>query len=188
MSMEGGGWGGGQGGPPPGGGWGGDQGGPPQGGGAGHAGYPQQQQGWPQQQQQGWPQQQGYPQQGYPQQQQGYPQQQGWPQQQGYPQQQQAYPMAQQQDGLGRPHCQVCGRTAPTKQVTFMQNVGLLVIRFPKTVSGMLCKRCISSSFWQMTLITFFFGWWGVISFFYTLVSIPVNIVNYLGALGLPDE
>ncbi|APR87977.1 hypothetical protein A7982_13326 [Minicystis rosea] len=84
--------------------------------------------------------------------------------------------------------CEMCGRDAPVKQVTFMQNVGLLVTRFPKTVQGQLCKRCISSCFWRMTTISFFFGWWGVISFFYTLVSIPVNIVNYLGALSLPDQ
>jgi hypothetical protein len=177
-----------------GGGWGGGQGGPPQGG------YPPQgppgQQGQPQQQgypQQGYPQQGppqgGYPQQGYPQQ--GYPQQpypqQGPPQQQGYPVQahaQQGAPRA----GLVGTQCQRCGRHAPVKQVTFMQNVGLLVIRFPKTVSGRLCKRCISSCFWSMTAISFFFGWWGVISFFYTLVSIPTNIVNYVGALGLADE
>jgi hypothetical protein len=69
-----------------------------------------------------------------------------------------------------------------------MQNIGAIIIRFPKTVSGELCKRCISSYFWKMTTITFFFGWWGIISFFYTLVSIPANIGNFLGARSLPDE
>jgi len=177
MSMQGGGWGGGQGGPPLGGFGPQDQ--PPQGGAPQQAqpaqqGYPQQ--GYPQQ---GYPQ-QGYPQQGYPQQ--GYPQQ-GYPQQ-GYP----AQPHPHQAAGLARSRCQACGRHAPGKQVTFMQNVGVVIMRFPKTVSGALCKRCISSFFWRMTLITFFFGWWGIISFFYSLVSIPVNVVNYLGALGLPDE
>ena len=39
-----------------------------------------------------------------------------------------------------------------------------------------------------MTTITFFLGWWGIISFFYSLVSIPMNIINYLGALSLPDQ
>ncbi len=85
-------------------------------------------------------------------------------------------------------HCDACMRRAPTKNVTFMQNVGLLVIRFPKTLKGNLCRLCVSRFFWRYTLITFFFGWWGVISFFYSLVSIPVNIANFLSARKLPVE
>lgn len=125
----------------------------------------------------------GYQQQGYPQQ--GY-EQQGYPQQQY---QQQGYPMAgQQQRNMAAGYCQACGRTAPVKHVHFMQNIGVLIMRFPKSVRGNLCKRCISKYFWEMTLITSFLGWWGVISFFYTLFAIPSNIVNYLGTMGLPDE
>jgi len=37
-----------------------------------------------------------------------------------------------------------------------------------------------------MFLITLFFGWWGIISFFFTLVALPMNLVSYLGALSLP--
>jgi hypothetical protein len=105
------------------------------------------------------------------------------PMAQGWPAQGQPRPQ-----GLARSHCQRCGRQAPTKSVTFMQNVGVVIMRFPKQVSGMLCKRCISSCFWSMTTITLFFGWWGVISFFYSLISIPNNVINYLGALSLKDE
>jgi hypothetical protein len=85
------------------------------------------------------------------------------------------------------PYCQLCQRQAPTKHVTLMQNVGALVMRFPKTIKGFLCKRCIDTHFWRMTMITLFFGWWGVISFFYSLVSIPQNIAQYLGSRSLPD-
>lgn len=85
------------------------------------------------------------------------------------------------------PHCDVCLRAVPTKYVTFMQNVGLLVIRFPKTIKGNLCKACIRKFFWKMTTITFFFGWWGILSFFYTLVSIPQNIAQFIGARDLPE-
>jgi hypothetical protein len=90
-----------------------------------------------------------------------------------------------QYGGMGQ--CQACGREGPTKNLTFMQNIGALVIRFPKTVSGHLCKFCIDKYFFKMTLITFFLGWWGVISFFYTLVSLPVNVVNRLRAIGMPS-
>ena len=128
------------------------------------------------------------PQQPYAMQPQGYPPPQGHAPPQGYALQQayappQAYGMAPQ-----RGQCQACSRHAPLKQVHFMQNIGLLILRLPKSVKGYLCKRCISKYFWEMTTITFFFGWWGLISFFYTLVSIPVNIGNYVGARSLPDE
>jgi hypothetical protein len=82
--------------------------------------------------------------------------------------------------------CQICGRDAPTKRVTFMQNIGVLVIRFPKQVSGALCRHCIDKYFFEMTGITMLFGWWGMISFFYSLVAVPVNVFTYLGALSLP--
>jgi hypothetical protein len=83
--------------------------------------------------------------------------------------------------------CQACHRVAPTKQVTFRQNIGAIILRFPKTIRGSLCKRCIDKYFWEMTTITFFLGWWGVISFFYTLFSIPQNVAQFIGSRSLPD-
>jgi hypothetical protein len=176
MTTPGGGWGNGQGGPP---GWG-PPGQPPQGFGPQQA----QPQGWgaQQAQPQGWGAQQPQPQ--------GFgPQQppQGWGAPQGQPPQGAMVAQAAPVRHAGS-SCDLCGRHAPTKSVTFMQNVGVIVMRFPKTVRGDLCKRCISSCFWRMTTITFFFGWWGVISFFHSLIAIPANIVAYLGASGLADE
>jgi hypothetical protein len=68
-----------------------------------------------------------------------------------------------------------------------MQNIGMLVIRFPRTRTGQMCRRCIDSTFWSYTLVTAFLGWWGMISFIYSMISIPTNIINYLGALKLPE-
>jgi hypothetical protein len=82
--------------------------------------------------------------------------------------------------------CDVCGCEGPTKQVTLMQNIGVLVVRFPKTLRGALCRYCIEKHFFQYTLVSMLFGWWGVISFFTTLVAIPLNVVTYLSAVGLP--
>ena len=56
--------------------------------------------------------------------------------------------------------CQACGAQAPTKQVSFSQNIGLVIVRFGRTVRGELCRACIDSNFWSMTLISLFFGWW----------------------------
>ncbi|MGE0787671.1 MAG: hypothetical protein AB7S26_18495 [Sandaracinaceae bacterium] len=82
--------------------------------------------------------------------------------------------------------CELCGVYGPCKRVTFFQNVGVLIMRFPRTLSGSLCKRCIDSNFVRMSAISFFFGWWGVISFFYTAVTLPLNVITWLGTLSLP--
>ena len=81
--------------------------------------------------------------------------------------------------------CQLCGRVGPTKHVHLMQNIGVVIIRFPKTIDGHLCKFCIDQSFFKMTAITMLLGWWGLISFVYSLVSIPVNVFNWIGSIGM---
>lgn len=81
--------------------------------------------------------------------------------------------------------CEACGIAAPTRHVTFHQNVGLLILRFPSSVKGHLCGGCIDQYFWRMSVISLLFGWWGVISFFYTLVTLPMNVLTYLGAASL---
>jgi hypothetical protein len=96
-------------------------------------------------------------------------------------------PYAQYNPQAGGAHCDQCGVQGPVKQATFMQNIGMLVIRFPKTRQGRMCRRCIDESFWSFTLVTGFLGWWGMISFVYSLISIPTNIINYLSALKLPE-
>ena len=82
--------------------------------------------------------------------------------------------------------CQDCGVEAKTKYVSFHQNIGLLILRLPKSVEGRLCKSCINKHFWGMTGITAFFGWWGVISFCVTPFFLINNVVRYLSCLSLP--
>jgi hypothetical protein len=77
----------------------------------------------------------------------------------------------QHQHGGG--YCDQCGVRGPVKRSTFMQNIGMLVIRFPRTRQGNMCRRCIDQYFWSYTLVTSFLGWWGMISFVYSLISIP---------------
>lgn len=82
--------------------------------------------------------------------------------------------------------CQACGTEAPTKEVTFYQNIGLLIMRLSKTAEGAFCKRCIHKSFWEMTLITLVAGWWGMISFLVTPFFLLNNIGRYVMCLGMP--
>ena len=85
-------------------------------------------------------------------------------------------------DGFAPGCCQACGADAPLAHVSFGQNVGLLVMRFGSRTEGLLCGRCVDSEFWTKTLVTSFFGWWGIISFFVTAVTLPMNVVSYVGA------
>lgn len=78
--------------------------------------------------------------------------------------------------------CELCGADEPVAHVSLGQNVGLLIMRFGSRTEGMLCRRCLDSEFWTKTMITAFFGWFGVISFFVTFFTLPSNLVSYLGA------
>jgi hypothetical protein len=81
--------------------------------------------------------------------------------------------------------CEVCGVEAETRHVTFYQNIGALVVRFPSTVEGNLCKSCIHSHFWSMTTVSLLLGWWGVISFLLNPFFILNNLIRYLLCLGM---
>lgn len=110
----------------------------------------------------------------------------------GIPQQKYTYsieylaPESQIQDNMYLTSCQNCFRQAPVKHVVFYQNIGMLIMRMHKSIDGYLCRDCINKYFWQFTLITFFLGWWGIISFFYTLFILPNNIITFLFSLSLP--
>jgi hypothetical protein len=82
--------------------------------------------------------------------------------------------------------CQACGVEAPTKYVSFHQNIGALVVRFSKSVEGRLCKRCVHKYFWSLTGTTFFLGWWGTISFLVTPFFLLNNMVRYTTCLTMP--
>jgi hypothetical protein len=81
--------------------------------------------------------------------------------------------------------CELCGRAAETRQVGFTRNIGAIVLNFSRTAHGNMCRFCVERYFWRYTLVSLLFGWWGVTSFFVTLVWVPINIVCYLRCLGL---
>jgi hypothetical protein len=82
--------------------------------------------------------------------------------------------------------CQSCGIEAPTRNVDFHQNIGMLVMRTRRNIKGMLCKKCIHKHFWKMTTTTIFLGPWGTISAIVAPCFVLNNIVRYLGAIGMP--
>jgi hypothetical protein len=86
----------------------------------------------------------------------------------------------------GQSRCQVCKVAAETREVTLRQNIGALVMRFPRTIQASMCRDCIGKFFWKYTLTTLFLGWWGIISFFCTLAWIPMNIAAFVSSRSLP--
>lgn len=81
--------------------------------------------------------------------------------------------------------CQNCGVEAATKYVSFHQNIGVLVMRFSKSMQGNLCKSCIHRYFWQFTSINAVLGWWGMLSLVVTPLFILNNVARYLVCLGM---
>src|SRR5450759_3335079 len=82
-------------------------------------------------------------------------------------------------------NCQACGCYGDTRYVELFQNVGGLVMRFSKSIKGNLCRACISKYFWELTLVTLFAGWWGVISFIVTPFFLINNVYRFLSTRSL---
>lgn len=89
-------------------------------------------------------------------------------------------PLPPDAPSLGGRFCQTCGAAGPTSRVEFHQNIGALIMRFHRSLKGEVCATCASKHFWEMTLITLFAGWWGVISFFMTPFILINNVIQYL--------
>lgn len=85
----------------------------------------------------------------------------------------------------GEGYCESCHRVAALRHAHFTQNIGALVLRFPRTVDGQLCKLCIDKFFFRFTATTMLLGWWGIISFFYSAVAIPSNIASWASSFGM---
>ena len=82
-------------------------------------------------------------------------------------------------------YCVSCGLPAETKYVEFYENVGLLFMRYHRTVKGNLCKSCIDYYFWNLTGKTMLLGWWGVISFFITPFILLNNFIRFLFTISM---
>jgi hypothetical protein len=79
--------------------------------------------------------------------------------------------------------CEACGLVKQTKYISLGRNVGMIFVRQTMWKQGYLCKNCINSYFWRFTIISLFFGWWGIISFFYNFYVLLNNILQYLSSI-----
>jgi hypothetical protein len=79
--------------------------------------------------------------------------------------------------------CQICGANTNTVQASFSGNIGAVVIRFVRSISGYMCRSCLHEQYWKYTAMNFFLGWWGVISFFVTPINLVTNTYVYIDCL-----
>lgn len=82
-------------------------------------------------------------------------------------------------------HCGGRGTVGPTKQVTFFQHIGAVVLMFNRHISGRLCRNCINEHFTTYTAITAVAGWWGMLSCIITPFVLLNNVIRYVFCLGL---
>jgi hypothetical protein len=82
-------------------------------------------------------------------------------------------------------YCQGCRCRGEVRAVSLYQSIGIIVLRLHKAFHGRLCKDCISKYFWEYSLITFFCGWWGIISFILTPFLLMINLYHYVSSFGM---
>lgn len=88
-------------------------------------------------------------------------------------------------------YCHRCHTVGPTREVTFYQHIGAVLLMFNQHVKGRMCRNCVNAEFAKRTLITSFLGWWGLISFLLTPAFLLNNSVRYLLSTSLktsPDR
>lgn len=81
---------------------------------------------------------------------------------------------------IGR--CQVCGNMRQTSPVTFNRNIGMIVLRQTRSISGNMCKTCLSKHYWQFMGLNLLLGPWGMISLIVTPIYLVTNTVSYVSA------
>lgn len=75
--------------------------------------------------------------------------------------------------------CMACGRNLPTRSVIFNQIIGVIYYWKRSTIEGRLCGYCIERYYWELSLKTIVFGWWGFVSFIFTPIFLILNTLIY---------
>jgi hypothetical protein len=99
------------------------------------------------------------------------------PQQYGLPQ--------QQYHGAPPLQCRFCG-CVPAVDVTFRGHQGMLVIMRFLHLGGPYCRDCGLATFRQMTARTLVQGWYGLLSFLITPITVLVNLTERAKVARLP--
>jgi hypothetical protein len=81
--------------------------------------------------------------------------------------------------------CRVCGG-GPAVDATFRGHRGMIILmRFLRT-PGPFCRSCGTAVVRDMSAKTLLLGWWGIISFFATPVTLIINVIQWRKIKMLP--
>ena len=84
--------------------------------------------------------------------------------------------------------CKRCERLLPTRVQFFYKNAGFLFWRYTNDVGGVRCRKCMDSDFWEASIISGLFGWFGVISLPLNPFMLGINFLRYMGTIGMPGR
>ena len=79
--------------------------------------------------------------------------------------------------------CQLCGESAATTPVRYLQLTGAVVVMFMSELPVFACRGCSMAAFLRMTLHTTALGWWGLFSFIITPGYLLNNFLFLLRSL-----
>jgi hypothetical protein len=87
----------------------------------------------------------------------------------------------------GEGECRFCGYS-PACEVTLRQEIGMMLVRRRRWLTGFFCRDCGIAMFRETTNRTLLTGWWGVLSFFTNLLTLAANLDarRRLGQLSAP--
>jgi hypothetical protein len=72
------------------------------------------------------------------------------------------------------------------RYASFRSNVGMLVARQERSVTGLLCGRCFDEAYRSHQTTNWALGWWGVVSFGVTPMLLAANAFAHARLLRLP--
>lgn len=84
--------------------------------------------------------------------------------------------------------CRCCGKEAPSANVRLSRHIGMIILMQHTSIDGRVCKPCIYEKALNFSLITLFFGWWGLASFFITPFVLVGNLFAYLSGRKLSSQ
>lgn len=84
--------------------------------------------------------------------------------------------------------CDRCNRRVPTTAEYFYKNVGFLFWRYTNEIGGIRCRRCLDKDFWESSILSGLFGWYGIISLPLNPFLLWINFFRYMRSIGMKES
>ncbi|MCA9273193.1 MAG: hypothetical protein KDA31_09125 [Phycisphaerales bacterium] len=84
--------------------------------------------------------------------------------------------------------CRRCERRVPITIQYFYKNAGFLFWRYTNDVGGVRCRKCLDGDFWEASIVSGLFGWYGIISLPLNPFLLGINFIRYVRTIGMPER